>query len=201
MTVAEATPALDLADRDDRAFLGHPKGLGYLGFTEACERFSYYSMQTLLVLYMVNYLLVPGRMDGVIGLNWLRGVHYQGLNAQPLASAIFGDYADVLDMKNRTLSEAYFNTSSTIENNPYHFAKVEAEKEAWRMAADSSSRAAWVSPSSRAVSIATAALAARDTSSEPSRHASVSSKRDWASPYCRGSRRRPPAIRSFTPSG
>ena len=45
---------------NDRAFLGHPKGLGFLGFTEACERFSYYSMQTLLVLYMVNYLLVAG---------------------------------------------------------------------------------------------------------------------------------------------
>jgi POT family proton-dependent oligopeptide transporter len=58
MTVAEATPELDgVVDRHDRAFLGHPKGLGYLAFVEGCERFSYYSMQTLLVLYMVNYLL------------------------------------------------------------------------------------------------------------------------------------------------
>ena len=33
MTVAEATPELDdVADRSDRAFLGHPKGLGYLAF-------------------------------------------------------------------------------------------------------------------------------------------------------------------------
>ena len=47
--------------------------------------------------------------------------------------AIFGDYADVLQMKNQTLSEEYFNTSSTLQNNPYHYAKVEAEKEAWRM--------------------------------------------------------------------
>jgi POT family proton-dependent oligopeptide transporter len=96
MTAAEATPELDRLAAADRAFLGHPKGLGFLGFTEACERFSYYSMQTLLVLYMVNYLLVPGRMDGVLGLNWLRGVHYQGLEAQPLASAIFGDYTSVV---------------------------------------------------------------------------------------------------------
>src|SRR6185295_6019913 len=97
MTVAEATPELDaVADRNDRAFLGHPKGLGYLGFTEACERFSYYSMQTLLVLYMVNYLLVPGRMNGVIGLDWLRGWHYPGLEAQPLSSAIFGDYTSLV---------------------------------------------------------------------------------------------------------
>ena len=60
MTVADATPDFEQVDRDDRAFLGHPKGLGFLGFTEACERFSYYSMQTLLTLYMVNYLLLAG---------------------------------------------------------------------------------------------------------------------------------------------
>jgi POT family proton-dependent oligopeptide transporter len=96
MTVAEATPELDLTEGSDRAFLGHPKGLGFLGFTEACERFSYYSMQTLLTLYMVNYLLVPGRMDQVLGLGWLRGWHYQGLEAQPLSSAIFGDYTSLV---------------------------------------------------------------------------------------------------------
>jgi POT family proton-dependent oligopeptide transporter len=96
MTVAEATPQLDAVHAGDRAFLGHPKGLGFLGFTEACERFSYYSMQTLLVLYMVNYLLVPGRMDNVIGLDWLRSWHYQGLSAQPLSSAIFGDYTSLV---------------------------------------------------------------------------------------------------------
>ena len=97
MTAAEATPRLDaVAERNDRAFLGHPKGLGYLGFTEACERFSYYSMQTLLVLYMVNYLLVPGRMGQVVGLDWLRGWHYPGLEGQPLSSAIFGDYTSLV---------------------------------------------------------------------------------------------------------
>ena len=89
MSVAEATPDLEQVDRSDRAFLGHPKKLNFLGFTEACERFSYYSMQTLLTLYMVNYLLVPGRMDHVIGLNWLNAHVYPGLSGQPLASAIF----------------------------------------------------------------------------------------------------------------
>ena len=80
MSVAEATPDLEHVDRHDRAFMGHPTGLGFLGFTEACERFSYYSMQTLLVLYMVNYLLVPGRMDKVIGLNWLQMHVYHGIS-------------------------------------------------------------------------------------------------------------------------
>src|SRR5438045_3447443 len=92
MTVAEATPDYEVGTHDDRAFLGHPKGLGFLGFTEACERFSYYSMQTLLVLYMVNYLLVPGRMDHVIGLDWVQAHVYHGISGQPLASAIFGTY-------------------------------------------------------------------------------------------------------------
>jgi len=92
MTVADAQPDFEKIDRSDRAFLGHPTGLGYLGFTEACERFSYYSMQTLLVLYMVNYLLVPGRMEQVIGLKWVQENIYSGLDGQPLASAIFGTY-------------------------------------------------------------------------------------------------------------
>ena len=92
MSVADVTPDLEHIDRSDRAFLGHPKGLGFLGFTEGCERFSYYSMQTLLVLYMVNYLLVPGRMENVIGLKWLQENVYHGLTGQPLASAIFGTY-------------------------------------------------------------------------------------------------------------
>jgi len=93
MTVADATPDYEVGAHDDRAFLGHPKGLGYLGFTEGCERFSYYSMQTLLVLYMVKYLLVPGRMENVVGLGWLNAHVYPGLSGQPLASAIFGTYA------------------------------------------------------------------------------------------------------------
>ncbi|HEX8842082.1 MAG TPA: peptide MFS transporter [Sphingomicrobium sp.] len=96
MTVADATPDLEQVDRDDRAFLGHPKGLGFLGFTEGCERFSYYSMQTLLVLYMVNYLLVPGRMENVIGLKWLQAHVYHGISGQPLASAIFGTYTSLV---------------------------------------------------------------------------------------------------------
>ena len=70
MTPAAATSTPD--GRDDRAFLGHPRGLGYLALVEGCERFSYYSMQTLLVLYMVKYLLLPEHIGGVWGLEWLQ---------------------------------------------------------------------------------------------------------------------------------
>src|SRR3546814_20329664 len=93
MTVAEATPEIDIdaiEHPSDRAFLGHPKGLGYLAFVEGCERFSYYSMQTLLVLYMVNYLLLPQHAGGVIGLDWVKSVYR--LDGQPLAPRIFGAY-------------------------------------------------------------------------------------------------------------
>jgi POT family proton-dependent oligopeptide transporter len=45
MTVAEATPELEpetvAKAAHDRAFLGHPKGLGYLAFVEGCERYTY----------------------------------------------------------------------------------------------------------------------------------------------------------------
>lgn len=91
MTVAEATPTLDIVDRDDTAFLGHPKGLGYLAFTEAFERFSYYGMQALLVLYLVNYLLLPGNVQNVAFFDSFRRI-YGDLDGQPLASAIVGTY-------------------------------------------------------------------------------------------------------------
>lgn len=94
MTIAEATPDFEERGPADRAFLGHPKGLGYLAFVEGCERFSYYSMQTLLVLYMVKYLLLPENAAGVIGLDWLKG--WYGLDGQPLASKIFGDYTSLV---------------------------------------------------------------------------------------------------------
>ncbi|MGD1843161.1 MAG: peptide MFS transporter [Thermonemataceae bacterium] len=47
----------------DRSFLGHPKGLAILFFTEMWERFSYYGMRALLVLYISSSL-----EDG--GLGW-----------------------------------------------------------------------------------------------------------------------------------
>ncbi|MFJ5549131.1 NAD-dependent epimerase/dehydratase family protein [Streptomyces sp. NPDC093225] len=45
--------------------------------------------------------------------------------------AVFGQYADVLEMDGRVLSERYFNTTSTVESNPYHYAKTVAERTAW----------------------------------------------------------------------
>ena len=38
-------------------FLGHPRGLYVLFFTEMWERFSYYGMRALLIYYMIKHLL------------------------------------------------------------------------------------------------------------------------------------------------
>jgi len=50
-TAADRPPALD-----DVALLGHPRGLGLLFVVEMWERFSYYGMRAILVLYLVNAL-------------------------------------------------------------------------------------------------------------------------------------------------
>ena len=47
------TTELATAPSGDTSFLGHPKGLAPLVFTELWERFSYYGMRAILVLYMV----------------------------------------------------------------------------------------------------------------------------------------------------
>src|SRR5438552_8128374 len=80
-------------DPEDRSFFGHPRGLGYIAFTEAWERFSYYGMQSLLVLYMVHRLLHPGDIEHIAGFvpfrYFLEFVYRGPLAVQPLASAIF----------------------------------------------------------------------------------------------------------------
>jgi POT family proton-dependent oligopeptide transporter len=77
---------------EDRSFLGHPKGLAFLAFTEAWERFSFYGMQSLLVLYMTKALLLTGHRENVWLFEPFRQL-YGGIDGQPFASAIFGTYA------------------------------------------------------------------------------------------------------------
>ena len=36
----------------DKGFFGHPRGLSTLFFTEMWERFSYYGMRAILILFM-----------------------------------------------------------------------------------------------------------------------------------------------------
>src|SRR5437764_10953018 len=84
---------------EDRSFVGHPRGLGYIAFAEAWERFSYYGMQALLVLYMVNRLLHPGHIENIFGFGPFRHLieNFRGpLSVQALASTIFGLYTGLV---------------------------------------------------------------------------------------------------------
>ena len=92
MTASAPTAAADAAEPQ---MFGHPRGLVFLFTTEMWERFSYYGMRALLVLYMVKYLLQPGAVDGVVGLvNLKQGLEavFGPLDVQPLASQIYGLY-------------------------------------------------------------------------------------------------------------
>ena len=46
---------------------------------------------------------------------------------------MYGDSIDIHKMERKTLSEKYWNTTSTATTNPYSFSKVVAEREAWKM--------------------------------------------------------------------
>ncbi len=82
-----------------RTFFGEPAALGYLAFTEAWERFSYYGMSALVVLYMTETLFLPGHIDHVAGFAALRG-GIEGvtgpLSSQGLASMIYGLYSGLI---------------------------------------------------------------------------------------------------------
>ena len=74
----------------------HPRGLFYLAFTEAWERFSYYGMTALLALFMVNELLLPGHVENIAGFSGFRAAIESlvgPLSTQALASQIFGLYS------------------------------------------------------------------------------------------------------------
>src|SRR4030095_4750365 len=88
-----------VADARTGELFGHPKGLAFLFATEMWERFSYYGMRALLVLYMVKYLLPGARADTVVGLAALRqGLEwlFGPLDIQPLASQIYGFYTGLV---------------------------------------------------------------------------------------------------------
>ena len=59
--------------------------------TEGLERFAFVGMQSLLVLYLVNFLLLPERIDTAWGLVTMGD--RLGLQGQPLAAALVGGFS------------------------------------------------------------------------------------------------------------
>jgi POT family proton-dependent oligopeptide transporter len=97
MALSDTHPDISYSNPSD--LLGHPRGLAFLFATEMWERFSYYGMRALLVLYMVKYLLLPGHAETIIGLATLKGVFesmFGQLGTQPLASHIYGLYTGLV---------------------------------------------------------------------------------------------------------
>jgi len=90
----DAQPAF-VAPAGGRTLFGHPVGLFVLFFTEMWERFSYYGMRGLLVLYMTDYLFLQGKAETVLGFSTIQaglGFVFGELNVQQLSSQIYGLY-------------------------------------------------------------------------------------------------------------
>jgi len=97
MTISSAERAHDAGRAND--LFGHPRGLSFLFATEMWERFSYYGMRALLVLYMAKYLLHPDHAGNVIGLGALRHALesvFGPLDVQPFSSQIYGLYTGLV---------------------------------------------------------------------------------------------------------
>jgi len=94
--VADRVQSSPVSAEAGRAELfGHPRGLTFLFSTEMWERFSYYGMRSLLVLYMTKYLLLADHSGGVIGLTAVKHAletMFGPLPVQPLSSQIWGFY-------------------------------------------------------------------------------------------------------------
>lgn len=78
---------------------GHPPGLAVLFLTEMWERFSFYGMRGLLVLYMVRHLFLADRAEHVAGFHLVKGALeavFGPLAVQPLASQVYGLYTGLV---------------------------------------------------------------------------------------------------------
>jgi POT family proton-dependent oligopeptide transporter len=112
--------AAETAGKEVRLF-GHPQGLTYLFGTEMWERFSYYGMRVLLPIYCLQYLLLPGHAEHVIGFQTMK--HALGLvygdfaTPQQLQSAIYGGYTSLVyftPLIGGFLADRYFGRRYTV---------------------------------------------------------------------------------------
>src|SRR5271154_2948906 len=93
-------PTLE-AVRADTSFFGHPRGLATLFFTEMWERFSYYGMRALLILFMTASVAKGGLGFPVVKAGAVYGfytamVYLLSLPGGWVADRIFGQRRAVL---------------------------------------------------------------------------------------------------------
>ncbi|MFN2239706.1 MAG: oligopeptide:H+ symporter, partial [Thermoanaerobaculia bacterium] len=85
----------------DAAFFGHPRGLATLFFTEMWERFSFYGMRALLILYMTaavsqGGLAYDAAKAGAIYALYTSSVYLLGLPGGWLADRLLGQRRAIL---------------------------------------------------------------------------------------------------------
>ncbi len=98
-TISDPSGILHTQSHEDTAFFGHPRGLGFLAGTELWERFSFYAMQALLMLYMTKYLLLPENSAKIVGLGIYRDVLeavFGPMTNLALAAQTFGLYSGLI---------------------------------------------------------------------------------------------------------
>src|SRR5690349_5954561 len=94
MTTTDTLPS-------QKQWFGHPRGLSTLFFTEMWERFSYYGMRALLILYMVGSTQKPGlgfsigKATQIYGL-YTMAVYLMGIPGGFIADRFLGHYRAVL---------------------------------------------------------------------------------------------------------
>src|SRR5271156_6551487 len=93
-----ATAGTAAAEKKEPQLFGHPRGLTYLFTTEMWERFSYYGMRAIFILYLTNYVLLNPQVEHVFGYHAIKSLLEtvfnggQPLAVQPLSSLIYGNY-------------------------------------------------------------------------------------------------------------
>jgi len=96
VTAAAAEPSVATAtSARPRELFGHPIGLSVLFFTEMWERFCYYGMRALLVLYVAQHLAQPGVAPHIPGFFAIRhGLEavFGHLDDEQFADQIYGLY-------------------------------------------------------------------------------------------------------------
>src|SRR5438094_8119128 len=80
----------------DTGWLGHPRGLSTLFFTELWERFSYYGMRGFLFLYMTKALGFTDSHAGAVYGNYVGSVWLAAMFGGIIADRWLGRYRSVL---------------------------------------------------------------------------------------------------------
>ena len=81
MTVAVAT-----VEAREKTWFGHPRGLTILFLTETTEKFSYYGMRAILVLYMTKHLLISQATS-----SWIYGFYTMAAYVTPVIGGFIAD--------------------------------------------------------------------------------------------------------------